>query len=137
MSSKHYGIEQARKILGDLALEVQRTGQPIILTRGNSRTPIAQITPLENTMTTYIAAVGTASDVVAGDYTDVAVGTADENGNMTDTLVLDPVETTARTDADMEDIQDAADATLEAHGWTRVGAWDIADNALYATVARV
>lgn len=136
MSSKHYGIEQARKILGDLALEVQRTGQPIILTRGNSRTPIAQITPLENTMTTYIAAVGTASDVVAGDYTDVAVGTADENGNMTSTLVLDPVETTARTDADMEEIQDAADATLEAHGWTRVGAWDIADNALYATVER-
>ncbi|MFL1427146.1 MULTISPECIES: hypothetical protein [unclassified Nocardiopsis] len=50
MSSKHYGIEQARKILGDLVLEVQRTGQPITLTRGNSRTPIARIAPLENTM---------------------------------------------------------------------------------------
>lgn len=84
----------------------------------------------------YTASVGTASDVVAGDFTDVAVGENDADGNMTSTLVLDPVETTALTDDDMEDIEAAADTTLEAHGWTRVGAWQIADNALYATVER-
>ncbi|QVJ03084.1 hypothetical protein KGD82_13700 [Nocardiopsis eucommiae] len=84
----------------------------------------------------YTAAVGTASDVVAGDYTDVSVGENDTDGNMTDTLALDPVETDATTDADMEDIEAAADKALEAAGWTRTGPWDVADNALYAPVER-
>jgi prevent-host-death family protein len=48
MSSKHVGIEQARKTLGDLVREAEQ-GTDIILTRGNSRRPVARITTLEDT----------------------------------------------------------------------------------------
>ncbi|MFE3461387.1 hypothetical protein ACFXKD_27905 [Nocardiopsis aegyptia] len=49
MSTKHIGIEQARKTLGDLVREAE-AGTDIILTRGNSRRPVARITLLEDTM---------------------------------------------------------------------------------------
>lgn len=55
MSSKEIGIEAARKTLGDLALEAQQ-GTEIILTRGNSRTPVARIAPLETPETCDVCA---------------------------------------------------------------------------------
>lgn len=84
----------------------------------------------------YTAAIGATSDVVAGDHADVTVGENNVDGNMSSTLVMGPVETTAHIDTDMEEMQDAADATLEANGWERTGAWEITDNAMYAPVQR-
>lgn len=84
----------------------------------------------------YIATIGATSDVVAGDHADVTVGENGTNGNMSTTLVMGPIETTAHIDADMEEMQDAADATLKANGWERTGAWEITDNAMYAPVQR-
>ncbi|MFJ9558300.1 hypothetical protein ACIRPH_31220 [Nocardiopsis sp. NPDC101807] len=97
----------------------------------------------------YVAAVATASDVVAGEYTDVTVAEreviamdVDDDGNeipilgMSDRLVMGPIETTAKVGADMGDIEAAAEAILEANGWRRTGPWEVADNALYAAVER-
>lgn len=63
---KYIGIEAARKILGDLALEAQQ-GTEIVLTRGNSRTPTARIAPLEAPMTApYTLISANTGDLVPG-----------------------------------------------------------------------
>ncbi|MEV5348925.1 type II toxin-antitoxin system Phd/YefM family antitoxin [Streptomyces achromogenes] len=46
MRKKHVGIEEARKILGDLVDEVRYTGVIIVLTRYGK--PVAQILPAES-----------------------------------------------------------------------------------------
>lgn len=64
MSSKYYGIEAARKVLGDLVAEAHQ-GTEVILTRGNSRRPVARIVPIteENTtMTSTTTSYGTWND---------------------------------------------------------------------------
>lgn len=70
MSSKEVGIEEARKILGDLVTQVTQTGADIILTRRGR--PLARITPLEPTVT-YTSTdlrrqVTTATDASDGEY---------------------------------------------------------------------
>ncbi|WP_407700359.1 type II toxin-antitoxin system Phd/YefM family antitoxin [Streptomyces beihaiensis] len=42
---REVGIEQARKILGDLVNEVRYSGRSIVLTRNG--TPVARLAPLE------------------------------------------------------------------------------------------
>lgn len=98
----------------------------------------------------YMAAIGTAHDVVAGDYSDVTVTEAaadlnvDEDGNETvtpvfgTTVVYGPVETDVRTDDEEQlfKVEAAAEALLEQAGWEVTGPWQITDNALYATVER-
>lgn len=98
----------------------------------------------------YVAAVAIASDVVAGDHCDVSVIERaivgyrdDEDGEETPVYGLgDRVvgywETTIPVDADDADTRAiaAAEQLLEAAGWEVVGAWEYADNAVYAVVAR-
>ena len=98
----------------------------------------------------YMAAIGTAHDVVAGDYSDVTVTEAaadlnvDEDGNETltpvfgTTVVYGPVDTVVRTDDEDQlfKVEVAAEALLEQAGWEVTGPWQITDNALYATVER-
>jgi hypothetical protein len=103
---------------------------------------------------TYTAAIGTASDVVLGDFCDVTVvenafigyrefevggemALAEEYG-MTDKVALDSVETGVRIDDEnsLTSAPDSADKILAANGWTRTGDWTTADNALYAPVER-
>jgi hypothetical protein len=102
-------------------------------------------------MTTYTAAIGTASNVVFGDHCDVQVaendityhlGPNDEEvpeHTMSDRLVLDAIDTDIRTDDEdkLSKVGDAADEILAKHGWSRVEGWAIADNALYAQVERI
>jgi hypothetical protein len=100
---------------------------------------------------TFTAAIGTASDVVTGDYCDVTVienaivnYRTDGDGNevpeygLTDKIALGSVDTDVRTDADdsLTSAPDAADKILTANGWTRTGDWTTASNALYAPVER-
>jgi hypothetical protein len=98
---------------------------------------------------THFAALGTAADVVAGDHFDVTVANAeihtyrtDDDGNETpeytmgSTVVMGPVDTDVRIDDEDSHlkIEAAADTVLAAHGWTRTGPWESADNAAYAPV---
>ena len=98
---------------------------------------------------TYTAAIGTASDVVAGDFCDVMVAEndivgyrEDEDGNeipeyeMGSNVVMPAQETTVRTDeADpWGRLEAEAVAILAANGWRVVGPWELGDNAAYATV---
>lgn len=102
-------------------------------------------------MTVFFAAIGTASDVVAGDFCDLTVTEAvvtgyreGEHGEEIEELgfggatVLDAVELPVRTDDEDSHLkieQAAADA-LEANGWRVVGTWELADNAAYAQVEK-
>jgi prevent-host-death family protein len=147
MSSENIGIEKARKRLGDLVTAVQQ-GADVVLTRNGK--PAARLTRYqEDIMTTYTAAIGLLSDVVAGDFCDVSVAENDilsyrhdANGDevpvysMGSNVVMDAVELPVRVDADDkgERIEDAADEALRAAGWRRVDGWESADNAAYATV---
>jgi hypothetical protein len=62
MSSTEIGIEQARKVLGDLATRAQLTGQITYLTRNGRR--VAAIVPLESIMTT-ITMTPQAAEIIA------------------------------------------------------------------------
>lgn len=88
---------------------------------------------------------------VYGDHCDVCVAEdvvisyrQDEDGNdieetaMGDLLVLNPIETSVRTDDDdkLAKVEAAADGILAEFGWTRTGAWFTAEDALYAPVTR-
>lgn len=101
---------------------------------------------------TYTAAIGTASDVVAGDFCDVSIaeneiityklqedGTETPVYGMSGKVVMDAIETTVRTDEDdkLGRIEADAERILEANGWKVTGPWELADNAAYATVVRV
>lgn len=105
------------------------------------------------TDTTYTAAIGLVSGVVAGDHCDVSVAENDvvgyrddEFGNevpeyaMGSKVVMQSVETDVRTDD--EDVNgkvyDAADYVLMVRGWRRVSSWDdAAGDAAYARVVHV
>lgn len=102
-------------------------------------------------MTTFIACIGTASDVVTNNLCDVAVAEADEisytiasdgtetpDYSMSDRLVMQPTELTVSTDDDdkLAKAQSAAEDVLANNGWELVDSWDIVDNAMYATVTR-
>lgn len=149
------GIEKARAQLGPLANRAEIGGEITYLTRNGRR--IAAIVPLdrikETTMdtTTYTAAIGLVSSVVAGDHCDLTVAENgivgyrdDEDGTevpqyaMSSNIVLGPVETAVRTDGDVAaEVYDAADEALSERGWRRVGAWDdTAGDVAYATVER-
>lgn len=102
---------------------------------------------------TYTAAIGTASDVVSGDYCDVVVVEnesttvgyrEDADGDevpaysLTNKVVMAAVDTTVRTDDEdkLFTAGDAADDILRANGWRRISDWGTSDNALYAHVER-
>lgn len=91
-------------------------------------------------MTTYTAAISTASDVVAGDNCDVCVAenilTGDDEEVMGDTIVLDAIETTVSTDNPdkLTLAREEAEQILLESGWVVTGPWTIADNAMYASV---
>jgi hypothetical protein len=102
-------------------------------------------------MTTYTAAIATASDVVAGDYCDVTVaeneivthketedGTETPVYGMSDTIVMPSIDTDVRTDDEdsLAKAELAAADILESNGWTVTGTWEVAANALYAPVER-
>lgn len=95
----------------------------------------------------YIAAIATARDVVAGDEYDVSVIVAERHTvvvgdeertdyELTDRLAMDPVEVGVPLDDDADRAIAAAERILAERGWTRVGGWEVADNALYAQVER-
>lgn len=103
-------------------------------------------------MTTYTAAIATASDCVLNGYCDVTVLTneiagyrEDSNGNevpvheASGPMVMNPVDTDVTCDDDdkLTKAQDAAETILNANGWTITGTWEIADNAMYAAVERI
>lgn len=102
-------------------------------------------------MTTFTAAIGTASDVVLGDFCDVTVAEDDvisyrfdEDGNeiplygMSDRIVMEPIETDVRVDDDesLQKVEAAAREVLEDNGWKVTGTWESGGNALYASVER-
>lgn len=102
-------------------------------------------------MTTYTAAVATASDVTADDFCDVSVVenlvhgyTVDDDGNETpdytlsDKMAMEPVKLDVRTDDDdvLGHAVNAAESVLGAQGWRICGQWDTGDNAMYAAVER-
>lgn len=99
----------------------------------------------------YFAAIGTAPDVVTGDYCDLTVTEAitlgyreGEDGEEIEELgfggptVLDSTDLPIRTDDTdkLLGIEDAANDLLAAHGWRTVSNWELADNAAYAQVER-
>lgn len=105
-------------------------------------------------MTTYFAAIGTASDVVPGDFMDLTVTEAvitgyreGENGEEIEMLgfggptVLESVDLPVRTDDEDSHmkIEPAAAEALEANGWRLVPGekWELGDNAAYAQVERI
>lgn len=100
---------------------------------------------------TYTAAIALVDSVVAGDFCDVSVAEnvivgyrEDEDGNeipeyaMGTNVVLDPVETTVRTDEidPWSRLEDEAVEILDKNGWRVVGDWEQADTAAYARVER-
>lgn len=87
-------------------------------------------------MTTYTAAIGTAADVVAGDFCDVSV-IVDGTVGLTSEVVM-AAETAVRTDhEDVLGIVEAdAERVLAENGWRVTGDWSVAYNALYAPVER-
>lgn len=107
MSSKAIGIEQARKILGDLGLEVQRTGRPITLTRGNSRTPIARIAPLEDTMAEYFTPTGTPNTIRIAEYVTRALEASDGTEGYDIDAITEDIGTTYGYGADLDAIDPA------------------------------
>lgn len=98
----------------------------------------------------YIAAIGTAGDVVAGSHADLCVAEAEVVGYSRDnegdetpetvmgTVITSPVELDVRVDDEdlLHVVEGLADAKLAELGWNRTGEWEIADNALYAPVER-
>lgn len=98
----------------------------------------------------YVAAIAITPDVVEGDNTDVSViervvtGYTDgENGTEVPEYgagdkVVHHAETDVPTAADDASSRSmaAADELLEDAGWTRTGAWEASDNAIYAPVTR-
>lgn len=102
-------------------------------------------------MTTFIAAIGTASDVVTNGFCDVAIAEADEVSyhvandgtetpiyGMSNRLVMEPTDMTVSVNDDdkLAKAQSAAEDVLANHGWELVDSWEIVDNAMYATVER-
>lgn len=147
-SDKAVTVEQARAKLGDLVIKAMR-GETTVITRYGK--PVAQITPYtqESAMTSYIAAIATAADVVAGNFCDVSVIECeeasigiDDDGNeileqqMTDRVAMPAQETTVLIDdADSAvKVEDDAERILVANGWRVTGKWEPSDNAIYATV---
>lgn len=103
-------------------------------------------------MTTFIACVSTASDVVANGLCDVSVAEADEISykvaddgteapvyGMSNRLVMEPADMTVSTDDDdkLAKAQKAAEDVLANAGWELISGWETVDNAMYATVERV
>lgn len=142
MSENEIGLREARAQLGDIANRAHLAGQITYLMRNGRR--IAAIVPInriaeEQTMTaTYTAAIGTTSDVVFGDYCDVMVTKDLPDGTFGTEEVMESTETDVLVDDPeaLHLVEDAADRVLEANGWKRTGGWEIADNALYASVER-
>ena len=91
-------------------------------------------TPLAST---YTAAIGTAPDVVAGDFCDVSVIVTDDEDRLTDEVAF-AAETAIRTDhQDVLGVVEAdAERVLAANGWRLTGPWKVTDNALYARAER-
>jgi hypothetical protein len=99
----------------------------------------------------FTAMIGAAPDVVAGDYYDVSVTanevpgvTWDGQGNevpeaiMGAGVVMDAVELPLDIHlGDASDACDLAEGALEERGWRRIGPWEWADTAAYASVERV
>lgn len=98
-------------------------------------------------MTTHIAAIGTASDVVEGEVCDLVIATAaiamyriDGEGNevaeptMGDEIVYSVELTTRTDDDDLGKVVEEADQVLRDQGWNRTGDWDCSHNAMYASV---
>jgi hypothetical protein len=102
-------------------------------------------------MTTFTAAIATASDCVLGEFCDVSVAKneiitrklEEDDGEtpvygMGGNVVMAAVETTVRTDVDdkLGRIEADAERILADNGWKVTGAWELADNAAYASVER-
>lgn len=102
-------------------------------------------------MTTFTAAIATASDIVEYAFCDVAVAEddiitykVDGDGNetpvygMSNRIALEPVVLPVRVDDDdkLTKATHAADEILAVHGWSVTGDWEIVDNAMYAAVER-
>jgi hypothetical protein len=97
----------------------------------------------------YVAAIGTARDVVEGDFCDVSVIESEDTNTkitddgaevpvfeLTDRVAMPAQELTIRTDDADRDlkIQPEAERVLSANGWRVVGKWEPSDNACYAGV---
>jgi hypothetical protein len=135
MPSQHkhppFRVRPPEAVRERLAAHLERTEMPV-----NKFISQAIEEKLEREMT-YTAAIGTASDVVAGEFCDASVIINDAEGNLTDTAVMQ-AETEIRTDHEdvLGVIEADAERVLREHGWQIAGKWDVADNALYAPVKR-
>ena len=85
----------------------------------------------------YVAFVGTAPDVVSGDYCDLAVIAYHGDGKYAASAEFTG-ETTIRTDHPdvLGVIEPDAEAVLLANGWRVTSDWAYAGNSLYADVER-
>jgi hypothetical protein len=105
--------------------------------------------PQEPGRTSYVATIGTAPDVVEGDFCDVSVieceevsaGYDDEGAEileqrMTNRVAMPAQDTTVRTDDEDSAVkaEDDAERVLLANGWRVTGEWEPSDNSSYATV---
>lgn len=88
-------------------------------------------------MATYTAAIGTADDVVTGEFCDVSVIAEDAEGMLTDKVEF-MAETAIRTDHEdvLGVVEEDAERVLSENGWQVTGKWSVTDNALYAPVER-
>lgn len=116
MSSKEIGIEQARKVLGDLANEVRYTGADIILTRKGK--PIARIAPLEGTVNTYTYAIECSDDETVWQAVESGTETTDDDIEEFGDAVLDNW------------LTDRANDGVSTSGW-RVSVWRGAEQGLH------
>jgi hypothetical protein len=90
-------------------------------------------------MSGYAAAVGTAPDVVSGEFYTVSVLEVDDQGFLTDTVAMADTPTGVRVThppRDWEALEAGAERVLEANGWRTTEGWDASDNAIYADVER-
>lgn len=80
----------------------------------------------------YTAAIATAD--VLGDYCDVAVIKNDDEGGLTDEIVMAATELPVRIDDPdvLGQVETAAEKALAQAGWQVYGPWRVADYALYA-----
>lgn len=99
-------------------------------------------------MTTHVACIGTAWDVVPGEYCDLTVAEAVIGGYRTDgdgdevaehvmgdkTLYTAELATRVDDEEGRIGVADEADEALKNAGWVREGEWETSENALYAPV---
>jgi hypothetical protein len=89
-------------------------------------------------MTTYTAAIGTAADVVAGEFCDVSVIANDGEGMLTDNIAMHADTAIPVSHPDVLGVVEAdAERVLTEKGWRVTGKWFVADNALYAPAEQV